>query len=353
MVVTGASSGIGLATAHRAAAGGASVVLVARDEEGLRKVRDDIVRQGGRADYVVADIGDEQEVEAALDQIVARHGRFDCWVSAAGVALYARLDQTPTHDHELLFRTNYWGTVFCTLAAARHLKQRGGVIITVGSIASSMGAPILGAYAASKHAVKGFIDSLRIELLHERAPVVLALIKPSGIDTPLADHAGNRLGSGARIPPPLYTPDVVARAIVHVAQHPVRELTVGGAGVLQTLLATHAPSLFDRLSTLMIPVLSDDKREPPPTDNLDRPVRHGGQERSGREWARGVSLYTSARLHPGIVAAGCLVAGAALTALVRRRRSRGRPSSPAGAPSATSSQAESAWLDKDRAGSIS
>src|SRR5690606_11032654 len=165
IVITGGSSGIGLATAKRAAEQGANVVIVARNEEGLKKAAEDIRAEGGQCDWVQADVGVRDEVRAAVRTVIERHGGFDTWVSNAGVGVYAKLEELGDEDHRRLFDTNYWGVVHCATEALPHLKQRGGALITTGSISSQMPAPILSAYTASKFAVKGYIDSLRLELI--------------------------------------------------------------------------------------------------------------------------------------------------------------------------------------------
>lgn len=323
VVVTGASSGIGLVTARRFARAGAAVLLVARSEDVLRRICADIRAEGGEADYAVADVGEEAEVRAVVAKAVQRFGGFDTWVSNAGVAVYARLDALPTAEHERMFKTNYWGAVFCALAAVEHLKSRGGgALITVGSIAADMGSPILGAYAASKHAVKGFIDSLRIELIRDGAPVVVTLVKPSGIATPLSDHAANHMPGAPRIPPPVYDPALVADAILDAARHPRREVTVGGMGAAQTMVATHAPALFDRVAGLIVPLLSDERRPPQTRNNLFH-AAGSGRERSRTEWGRPFSLHAAAGNHAALLAGAGMLAGLALLA-ARRPSSRSR-----------------------------
>ena len=197
IVITGASSGIGLATARKAAAAGAKVLLVARNEDALKTIVAEVDAAGGVADYILADVGEEADIKAVVDKAGVRFGGFDTWINDAGVGIYASLAETPTAEHERLFKTNYWGTVFGSLAAVNYLRTRGGALINVGSVASDMGSPLFGAYVASKHAVKGFTDSLRIEMIAERAPVSITLIKPAGIGTPFAEHAANHL-AGAR-----------------------------------------------------------------------------------------------------------------------------------------------------------
>ena len=317
ILITGASSGIGLATARMAAKAGARVFLVARNAAALASICDDLIGAGGQADFAVADVGDEGQLRAAAQAATTRFGALDSWINVAGVAIYAPLLQTPTVEHERLFRTNYWGVVNSAAIAVPLLQARGGAFITVGSVVSDIGTPILGAYAASKHAVKGFIDSLRIELLRERSPISVTLLKPSGVGTPLAEHAANHMGAAARLPPPAYTPEVVARAILHVAQHPRRELTVGGVGLLQILGAAHSPRVADRISSLLPPLLKDDRRPAPARDNLES-FGEGGRTRSPFEPSKPFSLYTGARLHPGRALGLAALIGAAVVAGARR-----------------------------------
>jgi short-subunit dehydrogenase len=321
IVITGASSGIGLATARRAAAAGARLVLVARDAEALEALTDDIKAAGAEAIHVEADVGDAAQVEAAAGRAIEQFGRIDTWINDAGVAIYARLADTPLSEHERLFRTNYFGVVNGTNAALPHLRKSGGALITLGSIASDLPSPLLGAYTASKHAIKGFINSLRIELVTEQAPVSVTLIKPSGTDTPIGRHAANHEGHEALIPPPIYDPELVARAILHAAEHPRREITVGGLGRLNVLLGTHFPRLLDHLAPFLIPALTDPSRPPTHRDNLFAPADEG-QVRSGIQPGRRFSLYTWTGRHRAIMGLALIAAsGAALLAResVRRR----------------------------------
>jgi short-subunit dehydrogenase len=319
IVITGASSGIGLVTAKRAAAEGAKVVLVARNEASLREAVEGITAAGGDAIFAVADVGDIKAVRAAAAAARTRYGRIDTWVNNAGTAIYGKLIDTPLDEHEQLFRTNYFGAVHGALTAVEHLRENGGAIITVGSIASELPSPILSAYSASKHAAKGFIDALRMELTADALPIAITLIKPSGIDTPIAQHAANHVDGEGLIPPPVYDPELVATAILDAAQNVRREITVGGVGRLQVLLGTHFPALLDRMAGLMEPMMSD-KTRPKTPSTIFAPMQRG-QERSGVQPGRKTSLYTAAQRHPRAIQAVTLagIGGVAAILLVRRR----------------------------------
>jgi NAD(P)-dependent dehydrogenase (short-subunit alcohol dehydrogenase family) len=297
IVITGATSGHGLCTARMAAAQGANVMLAARDEAALRKACEEITVAGGVAEFTVTDVGDEEAVEQLAERTIERFGGFDTWVNNAGIGVYAKVFDLTMEDHRRVFETNYWGVVYGSIVAARHLMDRpgGGALINVGSINSDMAGPILASYNATKHAVKGFTDSFRIELQSSGAPVSVTLIKPSAIGTPFPEHARNATGYQARLPRPIYAPDVVARAILDAAQHPRRSVTVGAVGKIQVLGAQIFPRLFDRIAASMEDKLLDRETPVAPREgNLFAPQGNDG-EVEGRQHGRHFSVFTAAR----------------------------------------------------------
>lgn len=257
LVLTGASSGIGRATAHEAARAGARLVLVARSASDLATAAAECEALGAEVETVEADVADPASADRIHDTAHARFGGFDTWINNAGVSAYGWLRDVPVDDARRVFETNYWGVVHGSLAAARHFRELGvgpddgrvgGAIINVGSVLSDRAIPLQGHYSASKHAVKGFTDALRMELEKEGLPVSVTLVKPNATNTPYAERAANHLPDAAPLlPAPTYAPEVVARAIVHAAAHPTRDVTVGAKDGAVALLGMAAPRLTDRL----------------------------------------------------------------------------------------------------------
>ncbi|UOQ81688.1 SDR family NAD(P)-dependent oxidoreductase [Hymenobacter sp. 5414T-23] len=170
IVITGASSGIGLVTARMAAKKGAKLVLASRSEDALRQLTKEITQSGGQAVYVVADVSRQEDVQAIAKKAQQQFGGFDTWINNAGVSIYGKIEDIPIEDMRKLFDTNLWGLIYGSLEAAKHLKSKGGAIINLGSILSDVTAILQTIYSASKHAVKGFTDGLRMELEMDGAP---------------------------------------------------------------------------------------------------------------------------------------------------------------------------------------
>ena len=328
LVITGASSGIGMATARLAAARGAQVVLAARSADGLWEVADAIRAAGREAACVVADVAQEREVRRIAEIALGRFGGFDTWVNNAGVSVYGRIDEVSLEDQRRVFETNYWGTVHGCRVALEHLRHRGGALINIGSVLSERAFPLQGAYSASKHAIKGFTDALRMELMHQRSPVSVTLIKPAAIDTRYAYHAKNYLPMQPQNPPPLYAPEVVAEAILHAAEHPVREVTVGGSGRLLEALDHWLPATMDRIMAQLLPRMQQSRsaaRERGPAGLYA--AAGEARERSGHaSFVFERSAYTAAARHPlAALGMAALAAGAlAFAGGLMRRRTRAR-----------------------------
>lgn len=239
IVITGATSGIGLTTACLAADKGAKVVLAARNEEALKDAVDEIRESGGEACFCVADVSDFNAVGRISKKAIDEYGGFDTWVNNAGIIIFGKCDDISLEDHHRLFETNYWGVVHGSLIAIEHFRKHGGTLINVGSVDSDRAIPLQGPYSATKHAVKAFTDALRMELEYDDAPVSVSLIKPASTNTPLKDHAKSYLGEAPELPPPVYDPILVAKAIVHCAEVAKRDMIIGGGGRLMSTLGMH------------------------------------------------------------------------------------------------------------------
>jgi len=316
IVITGASSGIGLVTARMAAKRGARVVLNARNLQALRQVTDEINEAGGEAIYVVGDVGQFHYVQNIADEAIRHFGGFDTWVNNAGVSIYGPMLDQSLQDQRRLFDTNYWGVVHGSIVACEHLRRRGGALINVGSVLSDVAIPVQGTYCATKHAVKGYTDALRIELEEEGAPVSVTLIKPSAIDTPYIHHAKNLMDVEPQNPPPVYSPETVAEAILHCAENPERDLYVGGGGAVLAQAGHHAPRLTDKLmqATFFEVQKSDRPASNDRPDSLYAPSNDGDERGGYPGHVAESSVYTKASLHPLIT--GSLIAGLGLAALV-------------------------------------
>ena len=249
IVITGASSGIGLATAQAAAQAGSKLVLAARSEARLAEVVEAINAEGGEAIYVVADVGVSDDVRRIADVAIQRFGRVDTWVNDAGVAIYGRLEEVSDADSRRLFDTNFWGVVYGSLAALPHLRKNGGALINVGSEVSDAVIPLQGMYSASKHAVKGFTDALRIEVCDlDKAPVAITLIQPTAVNTPYPQHARNYMDREPKLPTPQIDPRKVADAILNAATKPTRDVKVGLMSKINTTMAKIAPALGEKIA---------------------------------------------------------------------------------------------------------
>ncbi len=275
IVITGASSGIGLATAIAAVERGACVVLIARNGDTLSQLQQRLSAQGANVACFSADVADRGAMENAARLAIERFGRIDTWVNNAGGSVYGRLDEISEQDSRRVFETNFWGTVNGSLVALPYLRREGGALINVGSEVSDAVIPMQGMYSASKHAVKGFTDALRVEVeLLDKASVEVVLIQPTAVDTPFPEHAANYMDQAPKLPTPMIEPEEVAAAILKAAEKGGRDITVGAVAKLDTLAAKIAPGLGDRMSAMQA---GRQQRDEPARDRAGALHRPGGE----------------------------------------------------------------------------
>ena len=330
VVVTGASGGIGRATAEAFGRRGDKVALLARGECGLDTAAEAIRAAGGTALAIPTDVADSDQVMAAAERAERELGPLDVWVNVAFTSVFASFDQIQPAEFRRVTEVAYLGYVYGTMAALRRMKARDrGVIVQVGSALAYRGIPLQSAYCGAKHAIQGFHESLRCELLHERSGVQVTMVQMPAVNTPQFSWVLSRLPKHAQPVPPIYQPELAARAVLHAADHPRRrEYWVGGS-TMGTLAANAiAPGLLDRYlaRTGFRSQQTDQQRDPAQPTNLWHPA----DGKKGHDFgAHGAFDSRSARRSPQLWASqhhGALAAaGAALTVvglgLLRRSRS--------------------------------
>ncbi|MBN9681221.1 MULTISPECIES: SDR family NAD(P)-dependent oxidoreductase [unclassified Corallococcus] len=291
IVITGASSGIGRATALLLAKKGAHVVLAARREEPLEELAAECESHGVQALMVPTDVSDAAAVRMLAEAAVEAFGHFDGWVNNAGVYMLGSLEETPDEAFRQLMETNFFGTVSGARVALAQFRRQGyGTLVNVSSTFGTVPAPYLSAYVASKFAVRGFSASLRQELLGTGIDV--CTVMPAAIDTPLWRHTANYTGWRVRPVEPVYTPERVARTILRVLRHPQDEVIVGPAG--KSFAAMHGlfPRTYERTMRVGTEVLHfQDERQGPTPGNVFQPMEEGdtasgGYHGTGKQWLR-------------------------------------------------------------------
>ena len=319
VVVTGASAGVGRATARAFARDGADVGLIARGRERLESTKRELEAFGRRAVVAEADVADFDQVEAAAQRIEHELGPIDVWVNNAMATVFAPVSDTTPDEFRRATEVTYLGSVWGTMCALRRMRERdAGVIVQVGSALAYRGIPLQGAYCGAKHALQGFLESLRAELLHEGSSVRLTMVQLPALNTPQFTWSRAKLPHSPQPVPPIFQPEVAADAIVWAAGHPRRELMVGWPTVKAIVGNAVLPSLADRYlaHNAYAAQQTDEPVDPARRDNLFEPVpgdqgAHGPFDEQSR--GRSVQLRLNKHRIP------LLVGLAALAGAVTRR----------------------------------
>jgi NAD(P)-dependent dehydrogenase (short-subunit alcohol dehydrogenase family) len=332
VVVTGASAGIGRATARLFGERGASVGLIARGEAGLDGAVRDVEEAGGKALAVTADMADYAQVTAAARQIEEHFGPIDVWVNVAFTSVFAPFAEIAAEEFRRVTEVSYLGFVHGTMAALSLMRPRGrGTIVQVGSALGERSIPLQSAYCGAKHAVNGFTSSLRCELLHENSGVHVTVVQMPAVNTPQFSWVRSRLPKDPQPVPPIYQPEVAARGVVFAADHPRRRQYWVGGSTAATIVANRlAPALLDRYLARTGYGAQQTARPAGSgrPDNLVQPVdgTHGHDHGSrgafdGRSHQRSPQLWVSQHAR---LASGALTGAAVLGAFLARRLGRRR-----------------------------
>lgn len=320
MVITGASSGIGLATALAAVERGASVVLAARSAQALDRIAEELRSRGGKVATCAVDIAEGGSAEKIADVAIREFGGFDTWVNDAAVSDYGTLEQIGEAEHRRVFDVNYFGALKGSLVALDHLRERGGgAIVNIGSILSDRAVICQVPYSATKHAIRAFTEGLRMDIDREGLPISVTLIKPGAIHTPFPEHARNHMKRPPTLPQTVYDPDLVADAVLFAAEKPRRQIYVGGQGFALSLLARLFPRITDRLMELIYvrgQQSAEHPGDPRARDNLFEPKKDGRIEGTQPMYVRRRSRFLQAQKHPAVAVAlaGAAVGGIAFLA---------------------------------------
>ncbi|MER7076922.1 Short-chain dehydrogenase [Saccharopolyspora kobensis] len=329
VVVTGASAGIGRAVAREYGRRGCRVALLARGRRGLDGAAEDVRRSGGTPLTIPVDAAGSEEVFAAAQQVEDALGPVDVWVNDAFTSVFAPFHEISPEEFRRVTEVTYLGCVHGTMAALRHMRPRDrGTIVQVGSALAYRGIPLQSAYSGAKHAIQGFNEALRVELLHDRSRVRTTMVQLPAVNTPQFSWVRSRLGDHPQPVPPIFQPEVAARAVVHAGDHPHRrEYWVGGSTVKTLLANAAAPGLLDRYLARKGYEAQQNSgvHDPHRADNLWEPADSNGHDYGAHgvfddvSRSRSIQLWSSQ--HHGAVAVGVLAACGALGArrLLRTR----------------------------------
>lgn len=319
IVITGASSGIGLVTARMAAEKGAKVVVAARNENALKELVNELQSKGHQAMWVVADVGVEEDVLKIAETAIEYFGGFDTWVNNAGVSIYGKTTEVSIQDMRRMFDTVFWGVVYGSRIAVEHYKNRGipGAIINIGSFFGDRGTVVQSTYSSAKFALHGWTENLRMELEKENDPISVTLIHPGRIDTPYNEHARSYLDKQPTHIGMIYAPETVAEAILYAAEHPKRDMYVGSQAKFLAMLGRFAPRFTDKfMEKTMYHTQHDNRPSNSPDDSALYTAGYGMHERgTNKGWIRETSYYVKASKHPLLTSAIVAGIGACLLSL--------------------------------------
>jgi NAD(P)-dependent dehydrogenase (short-subunit alcohol dehydrogenase family) len=324
VVVTGASAGVGRAAAQAFGERGDRVALVARGEESLEGAARDVTRAGGEPLIVPTDVADPEQVEAAADRAEGELGPIDVWVNDAMATVFSPFVEIEPDEFDRSTRVTYLGAVWGTRSALRRMRSRDhGVIVQVGSALAYRGIPLQSSYCGAKHAMKGFTESVRTELMHEGSRVHVTMVQLPALNTPQFEIGRTKLDRHPQPVPPIYQPEVAARAIVWASEHRRREIHVGGATVKTIWGNKLVPGLADRYLARsgVESQLTDEPLTGGRDGNLFAPVPGDHGTRGRFDDARSRSLQLALAKHRrAVTGAGLVLAGAAALTAVRARR---------------------------------
>ncbi|MGQ0608382.1 MAG: SDR family oxidoreductase [Chloroflexota bacterium] len=327
VVITGASAGVGRALARLYGARGASVGLIARGVDGLEGARREIEEAGGQALVLPLDVADADALEQAAVRVERELGPIDVWINNAMASVFSPIHEMTADEYDRVTKVTYLGYVYGTLAALRRMRERDrGTIVMVGSALAYRGIPLQSAYCAAKHAVQGFHDSLRTELMHDGSRINVTMVQLPAVNTPQFGWVKSRLPNRAQPVPPIFQPELIAEGIAWAADHPeaTRELNIGWPAVKAIWGNKLAPGFADRVLARMgyQSQQTDEPEDPDRPNNLWEPVSgdHGAHGTFGNR-ARTGSWQLWANTHRGLLslAAAGTASAAAIAALAWRR----------------------------------
>jgi NAD(P)-dependent dehydrogenase (short-subunit alcohol dehydrogenase family) len=323
IVITGASAGVGRTTAIEFARKGARIGLLARGTDGLEAARRDVEEAGGQALIVQADVADAEQVESAAARVEEVFGPIDVWVNNAMVTVFSPFMKLEPAEYKRVTETTYLGYVYGTMSALRRMLPRDeGTIVQVGSALSYRGIPLQSAYCGAKHAIKGFTESLLSELKHDESSVRMTMVHLPALNTPQFETCRTKFTNQPQPVPPIYQPEVAARAIVWAANHAPREIFIGGP-TLQTIYGNRiAPAFLDSYlaDNAYDAQQTEERIDPERPDNLFEPLPgdHGPHGRFSEE-SHSRSYQAWAAMHKPLLALAAAGAGAlALAGILRR-----------------------------------